>query len=188
MNREQGPAGEGVGRVRAVCGRLSASGPLPAPLAESTYDVMFVRWVLFCVPGAADAVGVLASRLRPGGALVCAEFSAPFVSRPHTRLLDEAYVHMRALLQPGDIDIGRRLRAIATRAGLAVEGEHTQRLAGGRGSAVYDWVNQFLQLHVLPHGAVTPAAHAEWLAFLRDPSGVLLSPQVTQLVARAHSS
>ena len=163
-------------------------------LQPSSFDLVFVRWVLSFLPDLEQAIADLARLLRPGGVLAIQDYNHEGVSvfpesegfRAMIRATREAYVRTG-----GDPWVAARLRGPLRRAGLEVCDWNATVLSGPSDSAVARWLDEFFRPQCDNLGGKGDFGSEDKERFLRewderraDPDAVFFSPIVLDVAAR----
>ena len=164
-------------------------------VGEAALDAVYSRWLLCWLPEPELAVRRVARALRPGGVLVAQEYLdwATMDLMPPSdvqrRSVDACMQGWRA--SGGDIDVGKRLPALAEAAGLRVESCVPVARIGRPGSLEWRWVGGFLDswLPKLVERGLLDAAHVEahrreWARYETLPGAALIAPTMLDLIAR----
>jgi ubiquinone/menaquinone biosynthesis C-methylase UbiE len=162
-------------------------------LAPQSLDGVFCRWALAWVPDPEAVLAKVKTALKPGGRMVIQEyFHWPlFQTEPQfpalTKGIAAAYRSMKE--QPGDIDVGRHIPAMATRVGLKVL--HTRPIGklAAPSELTWEWPRSFLRIYlakVAERGLLTTdeatAALADLDRLSAIPEARLMCPVVMETV------
>ena len=162
-------------------------------LEPQSLDGVFCRWALAWVPDPEAVLAKVKTALKPGGRMVIQEyFHWPlFQTEPQfpalTRGIAAAYRSMKE--QPGDIDVGRHIPAMAARVGLKVL--HTRPIGklAAPSELTWEWPSSFLRIYlakVADRGLLTAdevtAALADLDALSAIPEARMLCPVVMETV------
>lgn len=121
-------------------------------LEPGSLDGVFSRWALAWVPDPEAVLAKLKAALKPGGRMVIQEyFHWPLFQTepqfpPLARAIAAAYRSMKE--QPGDIDVGRHIPAMAARIGLHVL--HTRPICklAAPSELTWEWPSSFLRVYL----------------------------------------
>lgn len=150
-------------------------------LEPRSLDGVFCRWALAWVPDPQAVLAKLQAALRPGGRMVIQEyFHWPlFQTEPQLPALNKAiaaaYRSMKE--QPGDIDVGRHIPAMAARLGMTVL--HTRPICklAAPSELTWEWPRSFMHVY-LPRVAERGLLTAEDVtAALADLDGLSAMPE-----------
>ncbi len=163
-------------------------------LEDSSFDLVFLRWVLGFLPEPGAVVRRLARLLRAGGVLAVMDYNHEGISLfPRSGGFDAVVRGTRRLYasRGGDTWIMGRIRGLFRAAGLLPDAFQPHVIAGGPSSSAFRWADAFFPFHVdgmVEAGVVTreerAAFLAEWAARRADPDAVFFSPIVVGASAR----
>jgi SAM-dependent methyltransferase len=186
---ERTRAARGWTRVEIVRSRIES-----APLAPSSFDLAFARWVLSFPPRPDACIAALASALKPGGLLAIEDYNHEGISLfPDSAGFRAVVRATRAWYasKGGDVWIAGRLPALARAAGLEPVEITPSVLAGGPDSPAFRWASAFFPHHsqsMVDAGLLSPDERAlflrEWEERTADPSALFFSPIVVDFAAR----
>ncbi len=180
----------GVGNVEAVRSRVEE-----LELEAESVDLAYARW-LFCWLEEPMAVfRKIASYLKPGGALAVQEYLdwAAVSVLPESELVVNAFAACCRSWEAGkaDMDIARKLPAIAPEVGLRLERFEPIARMGGVGSLEWQWVGTFLRDYLpkvakmgLYDESEYPAFLEEWARLEREGRAYVLPPIMSEAVLR----
>jgi SAM-dependent methyltransferase len=175
--------------VRAVEGRLE-----DANFPESSFDLIFLRWVLSFPPNPGAIVSQLSRALVPGGVLAIEDYNHEGISLfPESEGFRAVVRATRALYasRGGDAWVAARCPRLFREAGLELL-EMTPTVKCGNPSApVFQWAHLFFPPFsetMAAAGVMTEAERArfleEWEARRADPNAIFFSPIVVDAAAR----
>lgn len=180
---------EGWRNTRALRARIEE-----LELEDSSFDLVFLRWVLGFLPEPGAVVGRLARLLRRGGILAVMDYNHEGISLfPRSVGFDAVIRGTRRLYASagGDTWIMGRIEGLFRAAGLVPEHFLPRVIAGGPSSSAFRWADAFFPFHVegmVEAGLVTPEERdvflRDWAARKADPDAVFFSPIVVAASAR----
>lgn len=162
-------------------------------LEPSSLDGVFCRWALAWVANPEAVLAKVKAALKPGGRMVIQEyFHWPlFQTQPSfpslTRAIAAAYRSMKE--QPGDIDVGRHIPAMAARIGMQVLNTRPLCKLAAPSELTWEWPSSFLRIYLskvaerglLSHDEAT-AALADLVRLSAMPEARILCPVVMETV------
>lgn len=162
-------------------------------LPPESFDGAFTRWVLCFVSDPAATVAGVARALRPGASFVVQDYlrypaitMAPR-SDAFSQIVDAVVRSWRA--RGGDPEIGIRIPAMMTRAGLKVTSVHPIVRVARPGTSLWQWPETFFTGYVpnlVESGLVTPddadAFWRDWRDRSADPAAFLLTPPMVEVI------
>lgn len=162
-------------------------------LAPASLDGAYCRWALAWVPNPAEVLAKVLAALKPGGRMVVHEYYdwATFQSEPPLPHLKNciAACYRSLKQQAGDIDVGRRLPAIATGIGLSVVSIRPMIKLAKSGDLTWEWPLSFLKIYppkLVERGLFTqPELENAWAdleALGREPNATMLCPTMLEVV------
>ena len=175
-------------------GQLWQTDLLEAPLAQSTYDLIFARWVFLFLPHPERHIRKLVRALRPGGLLAIQDYhrdTFALIPRPpewfNFILADRAFFAS----QGGDASIGSRLPDLYRGAGLRISDLEVTIKIGRPQSAVWNWLTTYF-MGVMDRYAEFPpftraqAAHLRryWMNASNSAASRLIAPALLDVVGR----
>jgi SAM-dependent methyltransferase len=175
-------------------GQLWQSDLLDAPLAQSTYDLIFARWVFLFLPHPETHIRKLVRALKPGGLLAIQDYhrdTFALIPRPpewfNFILADRAFFAS----QGGDASIGSRLPDLYCDAGLTLADVEVTIKTGRPKSAVWNWLTTYF-MGVMDRYAEFPpfdraqAAHLRryWMNASKRATSRLIAPALLDVVGR----
>lgn len=175
-------------------GRIWRSNLEDAKLPPNHYDLVFSRWVFLFLPDPLAHVRQLVRALKPGGLLAIEDYYRdPFGMIPLPPEWPDFIAADKAFFatEGGDANIGGRLPEMYEKAGLdLVEIVPNIKMARPR-DAAWTWMTTYF-FGVMDRYAGTPpftkakAAHLKrwWKAAEKDPTSLLISPAVLDVVGR----
>lgn len=193
------------GYVRATRERANALGYTNVDVLEASVsepldrvapvDGAFLRWVLSFLSKPHGAVGHIADRLKPGGALVAMDYCHYRAARvyPRSDVLDQLFVEFDAAnaAAGGSFDHGEGMAAWALASGLEVESLRPVVHAARPGGRYWYWFTAFCRVFVpamVERGQIAAMFATQVVEALRDaeraPGAFLLTPPVMTLIAR----
>lgn len=121
-------------------------------LEPCSLDGVFCRWALAWVPNPQAVLAKVKAALKPGGRVVIQEyFHWPlFQTEPQfpslTNAIAAAYRSMKE--QPGDIDVGRYIPAMAARIGMKVLNSRPLCKLAAPSELTWEWPRSFLRIYL----------------------------------------
>lgn len=164
------------------------------PLPEGPYDAAWCRWVCSFLPDPERLVAELARVVRPHGIAVFHEYVdyGSWRYSPHLPLLDEFVAHvMRSWRETGgEPDVAMSIPPLLERHGFTVVSATPHAFCVRPGHPLWSWISTFVKSNcdrLVELGTCEPA----WVAAVRqelttaerDPSTILLTPMVLELMA-----
>ena len=163
-------------------------------LAPSSLDGMFCRWALAWEPNPQEILAKVKAALKPGGRMLIQEYFdwATFQTEPPLPHLKKgiaaAYRSMKQQ-QPGDIDVGRRMPAMAEALGLKVLNVRSISKLARPSDLTWEWPFSFLKIYLpklVERGLIASQEVTEALAELDAltamPQGMILCPTMLEVV------
>ena len=163
-------------------------------LAPNSLDGMFCRWALAWVPNPQEVLAKVKAALKPGGRMLIQEYFdwATFQTEPPLPHLKKgiaaAYRSMKQE-QPGDIDVGRRIPAMAEALGLKVLNVRSISKLARPSDLAWEWPASFLKIYLpklVERGLIASQEVTEALAELDAltamPQGMILCPTMLEVV------
>ncbi len=163
-------------------------------MQPNSLDGMFCRWALAWVPNPAEVLAKVQAALKPGGRMVIQEYFdwTTFQTEPPLPHLKKgiaaAYRSMKHG-QPGDIDVGRRIPAMAEGLGLKVVSVRSMSKLARPTDLTWEWPYSFLNIYLpklVERGLITEGEVAAALSDLKDltamPQGMILCPMMMEVV------
>ncbi|MEE8106056.1 MAG: methyltransferase domain-containing protein [Planctomycetota bacterium] len=183
-------AGEGITHVETSCGPAEE-----LELAEHSLDAAYARWLFCWLEDPRSALSRVTHALKPGGRFVIQDY----IDWGTMSLLPPSSAFDRAVkgcmdsfaAAGGDIDVGKRLPALAREIGLEVV--HVEPIAriGAVGSDEWRWIGAFLRDYVpkiVGEGRLseTDAREfaGEWQRRTESSDGHLVAPTMLDLILR----
>ncbi len=175
-------------------GQLWQTDLIDAPLKQSTYDLIFARWVFLFLPNPDAHIRKLARALKPRGLLAIQDYhrdTFALVPRPpewiNFILADRAFFAS----QGGDVSIGSRLPDLYSNAGLELTDIELTIKTGRPGSPVWNWLTTYF-MGVMDRYAEFPpfdprqATHLRryWINASRSATSRLIAPALLDVVGR----
>jgi SAM-dependent methyltransferase len=166
-----------------------------AGFREPAFDLVYARWVLCFVPDPAKVIAGAARVLRPGGALVIQDYLHYSVMSlaPASPTFDRVVAAVTGSWRGrgGDPDVVRRVPRMLHDHGLALVHIQPHLLAARPGTLLWEWPASFFR-NFVPQleakGLLAPgdarAFEADWQRACDDPSTVLYTPPLVDLIAR----
>ncbi len=163
-------------------------------LAPNSLDGMFCRWALAWVPNPEVVLAKVRDALKPGGRMVIQEYFdwSTFQTEPplpHLKKGIAAAYHSMKVQQAGDIDVGRRLPALALDLGLQVLGSRSMSKLARPSDLAWEWPNSFLKIYLpklVERGLLTDGQVSDALADLEKltamPQAMVLCPTMMEVV------
>lgn len=163
-------------------------------LAPESLDGMFCRWALAWVPNPGEVILKVKNALKTGGRMVIQEYFdwTTFQSEPPLPQLEKGiaacYRSMKTE-QPGDIDVGRWIPAIADAMGLKVVSTRSISKLARPSDLTWVWPYSYLKIYLpklierglISEEEVTGALQElEWLSVM--PQAMILCPTVVEVV------
>jgi len=163
-------------------------------LEPASLDGMFCRWALAWVPNPDKVLAKVKNALKPGARMVIQEYFdwttfQPEPPLPHLKKgIAAAYRSMKHE-QPGDIDVGRRIPAIAASLGLNVLSVRSISKLARPTDLTWEWPNSFLKIYLpklIEMGLISAqeveAALRELAELTAMPQAMILCPTVVEMV------
>lgn len=163
-------------------------------LEPESLDGMFCRWALAWVPNPDEVLLKVKKALKPGGRMVIQEYFDWTTFQPEPALpalkkgIAAAYRSMKNE-QPGDIDVGRKMPAIAASLGLRVLSTRSISKLARPSDLTWEWPYSFLQIYLpklIERGLISEEEVAAALRELAEltamPQAMLLCPTVVEVV------
>jgi SAM-dependent methyltransferase len=181
-------------RDRFGHGTLWECDVIDASLPRGAYDLIFARWVFLFLPDVEAHLRKLVAALKPGGRLAVEDYcrgTLRMVPEPPAwdDFLDADLAFFAT--QGGDANIGARLPALYTTAGLDVVDVTPATKVGRPGSIEWEWMTTYFLGILARYGRLRPFTHAKaaslrrhWLAAARRRTSLLISPTVVDVVGR----
>ena len=167
---------------------------LDASLPPNTYDLIFARWVFLFLPDPLAHIKLLAKALKPGGVIAIQDYHRDPLCMIPTPVEWPAFIKADMAFfasQGGDASIGAKLPALYRKAGLQVTDIHATIKTGNPGSPEWNWMSTYFEGvmdDLAKFKPFTPKMAAslkrQWRAAAGDPSSLLISPAVLDVVAR----
>jgi len=165
-------------------------------LEDGAYDLLFARWVFSFLPDPEAIITRLAKALAPGGVLAIEDYNHYGVSAyPHSEGFWAIIQATRAMYasEGGDAFVAGRVPPAMASAGLELVDLTPNVLAGGPGSAVFQWGHDFFnsdsQLdNMQARGGLSDADRAlfqeQWPKLCDTPGAMFYSPIVLDAAGR----
>lgn len=163
-------------------------------LAENSLDGMFCRWALAWVPNPDEVLLKVKNALKPGGRMVIQEYFdwTTFQSEPPLPQLKKGIAACYRSMkneQPGDIDVGRKIPAIAETLGLKLLSTRSISKLARPSDLTWEWPYSFLKIYLpklIERGLISAEEVAGALAELEQltamPQAMILCPTVVEVV------
>lgn len=188
---DQAARARGLGNIEIVEADIDEWAP-----PQGVADLVWARWLLIFAPDPEGAVARFARALKPGGALVSQEYvdydTWAFIppSQAHDAFRAAVMESWRA--HGGDPNVARRLPAAVAAAGLTAEAMEPLVYAVRGDDFMWNWVSSYIEtgprrlveLGFLDAGQAD-AVRADWAARRADPSALMITPMVLEIIARA---
>ena len=166
-----------------------------ARLPERHYDLVFVRWVIAFVEDPEKFLRPLLAAMRPGGIIALQDYYYEGLSLfPRGGAFDRMADVVRAYYRAGHGDpyVTGMLPALFRKLGLSVIDYSPHCLAGGPGSGIMEWADQFFTAHVnkmvekgVAKQSEGDAILADWYEHRKNPDALFFSPLVVDVAARS---
>ncbi|MBI1224991.1 MAG: methyltransferase domain-containing protein [Bacteroidetes bacterium] len=163
-------------------------------LVENSLDGMFCRWALAWVPNPDEVLLKVKNALKPGGRMVIQEYFdwTTFQSEPSLPQLKKGiaacYRSMKSE-QPGDIDVGRKMPAIAEALGIKLLSNRSISKLARPSDLTWEWPYSFLKIYMpklIERGLISAeevaGALTELEALTAMPQAMILCPTVVEVV------
>lgn len=163
-------------------------------LEPESLDGMFCRWALAWVPNPDEVLFKVKNALKPGNRMVIQEYFdwTTFQSEPPLPQLQKgiaaAYRSMKEE-QPGDIDVGRRIPAMAEDLGLKVLHVRPVTKLAMPSDLTWEWPYSFLKIYLpklIERGLISEKeveeALQEFDQLTAMPQAMILCPTVVEIV------
>ncbi len=158
-------------------------------------DVAYARWVLCFVPKPEAVIAGVARALKPGGVFAVQDYInwAALTLSPHSdaflRVMPSVGKSWR--MHGGDPQVGQRLPALMTAAGLEVDAIRPLQRIARPGDPLWEWPTSFFNNFIpmlVEQGLVTRedwhALRDEWEERTRDPNAMFWTPSMVEIIAR----
>ncbi len=165
-----------------------------AEIPSSSYDFIFVRWVISFAPDPDQFIAKLVPALKRGGILAVQDYSYEGLSLfPRGGAFDTMAEVVRAYYRSagGDPYVATLLPSVFKRHGLSVVDFSPTCLAGGPESGVMEWAHRFFTAHIplmagkgLMTKAHADAALKDWNAHRSNPEALFFSPLVVDVAGK----
>jgi SAM-dependent methyltransferase len=164
------------------------------PLPGSGYDAAWCRWVACFVSSPALLVDKIAAALRPGGLAIFHEYllyRTFSFAPPQPRQREFAHQVMKGWRATGgEPDIAQPVQRLLEERGFAIRAAIPRIYALRPTDEMWQWPASFIRIHLEQQTALG-AIESEWAEAVRrefdaataDPSAVLVTPLVLQIVA-----
>jgi ubiquinone/menaquinone biosynthesis C-methylase UbiE len=175
--------------VRFIQGTVEES-----EIPSSSYDFIFVRWVISFAPDPDRFIAKLVPALKRGGILAVQDYSYEGLSLfPRGGAFDRMAEVVRAYYRSagGDPYVATLLPSVFKRHGLSVVDFSPTCLAGGPESGVMEWAHRFFTAHIplmadkgLMTKAQADAALKDWNVHRSNPDALFFSPLVVDVAGK----
>lgn len=163
-------------------------------LEANSLDGMFCRWALAWVPNPDEVLWKVKNALIPGGRMVIQEYFdwTTFQTEPPLPALQKGIAACYRSIkheQPGDIDVGRSIPAIAEVLGLKVVNTRSISKLARPSDLTWEWPYSFLKIYLpklIERGLIleeeVAGALEELEALTAMPQAMILCPTVVEVV------
>lgn len=166
------------------------------PLPAGEYDAAWCRWVASFVDCPAVLVDRIAAGLRPGGVAIFHEYVdyASWRFSPTLPLVEEYITRVMTSWRQagGEPDVAAAIPPLLVRRGFTVEYAEPRVFCVSPADALWRWISTFIESNLdrltdlqACDRAWAESVRAEFRAAQADPSTLMLTPMVLEIVARS---